>query len=247
MSNPKRIPKQRSLKFAALSIIALMLGMSALALVPTASAAASILYFKDTAQTIDTTHDGKAMTLVGPGTNTNTVTITTGGITTAYWWGPQAAAATNAAGDWTLTIWTVVTPGVGLGTGASITANLVQYTGAGAYSAVTGATAIFTISQLSPEDTPTPHSMTLTAASLSIESGTRIGVEIVIANVGDLTASDCVIYYDNSANGYNSNLATPEHEPAYPVPNLSTLVLMGSGLVVGVGMVAAQKKNKKKK
>jgi hypothetical protein len=33
--------------------------------------------------------------------------------------------------------------------------------------------------------------------------------------------------------------------PDYPVPNLSTLALMGSGLVAGVGMLAYSNKKKK--
>jgi len=35
------------------------------------------------------------------------------------------------------------------------------------------------------------------------------------------------------------------NDPAYPVPNLSTLALMGSGLVVGVGLLAYSNKKKK--
>jgi hypothetical protein len=42
-----------------------------------------------------------------------------------------------------------------------------------------------------------------------------------------------------------SIVSSPLSDPGYPVPELSTLVLMGSGLVVGVGMLAYSNKKKK--
>lgn len=233
----------KAIKFAALGMIALTIGMSALAWVPTASAAQNTLYFRDTNVDLSgTTYDGKAATIGALGSNTNTITITVGGTATAYWWGDAASVATTPeTGGWILKVWTRITPSA-LST-AVLTATLVQYTQAGTYSAISGASQLASVSFIAPEITATSHTVTLTpSSSLSIAQGTRIGVQITITG----GTSNSIIYYDDTTNGRDSSLATPNYsDPVYPVPELSTIILMTSGLVVGVGMLAYSNKKKK--
>ena len=52
------------------------------------------------------------------------------------------------------------------------------------------------------------------------------------------------IYYYNAGNGRLSNLTSPSSDPGYPVPELSTLILFSTGLLILVGCVLLAKRKK---
>ncbi len=82
-----------------------------------------------------------------------------------------------------------------------------------------------------------------TSGAENISQGDYLALQIT--GVGQNTVYYLTIHM--SDNGQTtSTFASPSSDPGYPVPELSTLVLMTSGLLLGVGMVAAQKKKKGK-
>lgn len=52
------------------------------------------------------------------------------------------------------------------------------------------------------------------------------------------------IYYYNATGGKYSNLTSPSSDPGYPVPELGTLILFSTGLIVLTGYVLLTKKRK---
>ncbi len=236
MSNPKRIPKQRSLKFAAFGIIALMLGMSALALVPTASAASQTWYLTNTASgTNDQMNKGS-------GQGSADVSISSPlGIDTANIWVANEAASTTV--NFGTSIWTVVIEVVSTGTSKATIAM-------GTYNGVTFTEKTGTWNSGSTLSTGT-NSLTFTPSTAFTVSNTQyLALQITDASEYVLfpPASDVATVIDVTGSGNApSYIASPDSDPGYPVPNLSTLVLMSSGLVVGVGMLAYSNSNKKKK
>jgi len=85
-------------------------------------------------------------------------------------------------------------------------------------------------STLSATDVP----CAVSTSSFIINNGERQALKI--------TNNDPVMIMIITSNSY---LLSPVTDPGYPVPELSTMMLTSSGLVIGVGMLAYSNKKKK--
>jgi hypothetical protein len=156
--------------------------------------------------------------------------------TTCYWYADQNAtvALTMPNTGWTSTIY--VDTG---GTATTLTGTLYKVTpGASANGGARTQMGTFTYS------VPAITGIRTITGTWSGSGTTSFTVhdKLAFAMAGPTGISP--IIWCNSANGY-SGLSSPLGDPGYPVPELSTLILMTSGLIVGVWMLAYSNKKKK--
>ena len=69
--------------------------------------------------------------------------------------------------------------------------------------------------------------------TFNIASGDRLALRIK----HDDSTEEVTTYYYNASTGRLSNLTSPSSDPGYPVPELSSLILLSIGLLVFVGYV----------
>jgi hypothetical protein len=246
-------------KFAAFGIIALMLGMSALAWVPTGSAAGEVTWHFDSTNasgfTLPTgTHVAdNFMSKTAPTTNDigETVQIAIGA--EAWFYADSQATAQLKFPDagWTASLQTFTSSGV-LGGTLTLTVYKIDSGGnpsiiASGSAAPSGSTALHATTAVTVTDDGG------TSPTFNANVGDRLAVKI--AFTATITPTSVTICYDDGHTTTfpdlsdqvtdDSTITSPSNSPDYPVPNFSTLVLMGSGMVVGVGMLAYSNKKKK--
>ncbi len=78
-----------------------------------------------------------------------------------------------------------------------------------------------------------------------ISNGEYLAVKIYITTTPAALGNLYIKCTPSSDGNSYSKVSSPITDPGYPVPELSTLVLMTSGLVVGVGMLAYSNKKKR--
>jgi len=78
--------------------------------------------------------------------------------------------------------------------------------------------------------------------SQTFDKDERLALRIYHNRTGNTTTAR--IYYYNSSTGILSNLTSPSSDPGYPVPELSTLILFSTGLIVLAGYVLLAKRKK---
>lgn len=80
---------------------------------------------------------------------------------------------------------------------------------------------------------------TLSTGSVDVLEGGRIAVEVYWVSTAN---GGLEVYYNSST--YSSSLTSPSSSPAYPVPELSTLILFSTGLLTLAGYVVLTKRRR---
>ena len=227
MKNSKRFPQR-----LAVLCMGLALAISLITLVPNASAAGSQTWWfrdLDRSPAVDGSFYTKYMMKNSTGASDDSVTAGDIVETTLYLVADEVAQYTvGFVGTWTGAIKYAYE-----GESNTVTLTLGYVTGS-SFTAATGATQSFsTIGDYN--DHGVDISIT-PSETFTIPSGSYLALKITsTAYFG--TGIWAEGQNSNNPGTYSSRLISPSSDPGYPVPELSTLILMSSGLLVGTAML----------
>ena len=151
----------------------------------------------------------------------------------SWWYTTQSAECdlTFPAGDWSVTFLTQLDTTDDKGKSLEIYLWKLSETGT--------ATEITSVSEEVDIKGERTHSVTLAASNVDVDKGERMALSFTWAP--DATKR---VWIGCDSTERDSTLKSPSSSPAWPVPELSTLILFSVGLLVLAGYVALRRNNK---
>lgn len=152
----------------------------------------------------------------------------------AWWYAHEAAQCdlTFPSGDWTFYFWAETNSGDSERIYPRVV-KLYENGSSGGY--ITSASAYKSIKSA---DGIKEITYSVEGSLMSFQQGDRVAVEI-LASSGFEAGEWLKIYYNSTS--HNSTLTSPSSSPAWPVPELSTLLLLSIGLITLAGYVLLTK------